>query len=50
MVKKIKNIVTKENYYISPKVKDIETSYACPEDLSLDYKRELMDALAEKHL
>ncbi len=38
----------KEQYYISPKVKALETGFKCPKDLSLDYKKELSDALMEK--
>lgn len=37
-------------YYISPKVKALETGFRCPEDLSVDYKEELSGALAEKYL
>lgn len=37
-------------YYISPKVKALETGFRCPKDLSVDYKEELSDALAEKYL
>ncbi len=37
-------------YYISPKVKALETGFKCPENLSLDYKKELSDALMEKYL
>lgn len=37
-------------YYISPKVKALETGFKCPEDLSLDYKKELPDILAGKYL
>lgn len=33
-----------EKYYISPKVKALETGFKCPKDLSLDYKKELSDA------
>lgn len=37
-------------YYISPKVKALETGYKCPKDLSLDYKKELSDVLIKKYL
>lgn len=36
-------------YYISPKVKALEMGFRCPENLSVDYKEELHDALAEKY-
>lgn len=39
-----------EKYYISPQVKALETGFKCPKDLSLDYKKELSDALIEKYL
>lgn len=29
-----------EKYYISPKVKALETGFKCPDDLYLDYKNE----------
>lgn len=41
---------SKEKYYISPKVKALETGFKCPKDLSFDYKKELSDALMEKYL
>ena len=31
---------TAEKYYISPKVKALESGFICPKDLSLDYKKE----------
>ncbi len=37
-------------YYISPKVKALETGFKCPKDLSLDYKKELSDGLMDKYL
>ena len=37
-------------YYISSKVKALEMGFKCPEDLSVDYKEESHDALAEKYL
>ncbi len=40
----------KEKYYISPKVKALETGFECPEGLSLDYKKEMSDALIGKYL
>lgn len=43
-------IASKEQYYISPKVKALETGFKCPKDLSLDYKKELSDALMEKYI
>lgn len=42
--------VSSERYYISPRVKALETGFKCPKDLSLDYKMELSDALVEKYL
>ena len=39
-----------EKYYISPKVKALETGFKCPKDLSVDYKNELSGALMEKYL
>ena len=42
--------MTNEKYYISPKVKALETGFKCPKDLSLDYKKELSDALMDKYL
>lgn len=42
--------VSDVKYYISPKVKALETGYKCPEDLSLDYKKELSDVLIKKYL
>ncbi len=43
-------ITTERQYYISPKVKALETGFKCPEGLSTDYKDELQDALTEKYL
>lgn len=37
-------------YYISPKVKALETGFKCPENISSDYKEEFLDALTEKYL
>ena len=37
-------------YYISPKVKALETGFKCSENLSSDYKEEILDALTEKYL
>lgn len=42
--------VSDVKYYISPKVKALETGYKCPKDLSLDYKKELSDVLIKKYL
>lgn len=39
-----------DKYYISPKVKALEIGFKCPKDLSLDYKKELSDALMDKYL
>lgn len=41
---------TTSGYYISPKVKALETGFKCPENLSSDYKEEILDALTEKYL
>ena len=30
---------TSEKYYISPKVKALESGFICPKDLSFDYKK-----------
>ena len=43
-------VASTEKYYISPKVKALETGFKCPKDLSSDYKTELSDALIKKHL
>lgn len=37
-------------YYISPKVKALESGFKCPELLSSNYKQELSDALVDKYL
>ena len=37
-------------YYISPKVKALETGFKCPENISSDYNEEFLDALTEKYL
>lgn len=37
-------------YYISPKVKALETGFKCPENISSDYKEEVLDSLTEKYL
>lgn len=42
--------VVKEKIYISPKVKALETGSKCPKELSLDYRKELADALMAKYL
>lgn len=39
-----------QSYYISPKVKALEASFKCPEDLSSNYREELSQALTEKYL
>ncbi len=44
------NADTKNAYYISPKVKALETGFKCPKGLSHDYKVEMSDALTEKYL
>ena len=41
---------TAEKYYISPKVKALESGFKCPKDLSLDYKKELSDSAIKKYL
>ena len=41
---------TTEKYYISPKVKALESGFICPKDLSLDYKKELSGSIIEKYL
>jgi hypothetical protein len=38
------------HYYISSAVKDLETGFKCPENISGDYKKEIVDSLSEKHL
>lgn len=40
----------KTEYFISPKVKALETGFKCPEYLSSDYKQELSDILIDKYL
>lgn len=37
-------------YYINPKVKALEMGFQCPDDLSLDYKKEWAEILEEKYL
>lgn len=37
-------------YYISPKVKALETGFKCPEHLSSDYKQELSGLLVDRYL
>lgn len=37
-------------YYINPKVKALEMGFQCPDDLSLDYKKEQAEILEEKYL
>lgn len=50
-LRKHRSVSSQESeYYISPKVKALETGFKCPMDLSLDYEKELSEALAEKHL
>ena len=46
------NTVTLENgiYRINPKVKALEMGFQCPDDLSLDYKKELAEIFEEKYL
>lgn len=41
---------TSEKYYISPKVKALESGFICPKDLSFDYKKELSDSAIKKYL
>lgn len=41
---------TPEKYYISPKVKALESGFICPKDLSFDYKKELSDSAIKKYL
>ena len=41
---------TAKKYYISPKVKALESGFICPKDLSFDYKKELSDSAIEKYL
>lgn len=49
-LKKQATVASNEKYYISPKVKALETGFKCPKDLSSDYKTELSDALIKKYL
>lgn len=42
--------ISKNDYYISPKVKALETGFVCPANLSEDYKDEVSDALMDKYL
>lgn len=42
--------ISKDGYYISPKVKALETGFICPDNLSRDYKDELSDTLTNKYL
>ena len=41
---------TDGKYYISPEVKALETGFKCPEDISWDYKKEVIEGLSEKYL
>lgn len=41
---------TRPKYYINPKVKALEMGSQCPDDLSLDYKKEQVGILEEKYL
>lgn len=42
--------ISKDGYYISPKVKALETGFVCPTNLSEDYKDEVSDVLINKYL
>lgn len=45
------NVATsRTKYYINPKVKALEMGFKCPDDLSLDYKKEQAEILEEKYL
>ena len=46
-----KTISSKEvKYKISPKVKALEMGYICPENLSIDYKKEIREGKIRKDL
>jgi len=48
---KIKSKVNKsDKYYVSPKVKSMETGFVCPLDLSEDYREEFGDVIMSKYL
>lgn len=45
------NVATsRTKYYINPKVKALEMGFQCPDDLSLDYKKEWAEILEERYL
>lgn len=39
-----------KNIHISPLIKELETGFICPENISHDYKEELAQLRAEKYL
>lgn len=41
---------SRPKYYINPKVKALEMGFKCPDDLSLDYKKEQAEILEERYL
>ena len=45
-----KKIAHSDKYYISPKVKSLETGFECPVDMTESYKEELSRALMNKYL
>lgn len=50
IIGKKKKIASKPKYYINPKVKALEMGFQIPDNLSLDYKKELSEVLEEKYL
>lgn len=39
-----------KDYYISPAVKALETGFKTPEDMSVDYKKEIAESRGSKYL
>lgn len=50
IIDKNNTVASQAKYYINPKVKALEMGFQCPDDLSLDYKKEQSQILEEKYL